>query len=926
MSKQPRYVVGIDLGTTNSALAYVDTEHGGGRIESLPIAQLVELGQLGERPALPSFLYIAGEHDVRPGDLRVPWSDDESFAVGELARDQGARVSGRLVSSAKSWLCHGGVDREAAILPWGAPDDVRKISPIDASRRYLEHLCGAWNHRFPRHPLPEQDVVLTIPASFDEVARELTVRAADAAGLHRVTLLEEPQAAFYAWVQRDEVSWEQQLRGRSLALVIDVGGGTTDFSLIRIRAEGAHVGLDRLAVGDHILLGGDNVDVALARRVETRLGERLDSQRWHQLTNVCRAAKEALLGEEPPEEVPIRIAGRGRSVIGGTLSASLRRDEVLDLVLDGFFSMVDTDAAPRSEARSGLQEWGLPFAAEPELTRHLAAFLRQHAGDPVPGSDALLGTPDVVLFNGGALKPPIIRERLTTQLTRWSGDAPVVLESAGLDLAVSRGAAYYGLVRRGVGVRIGGGSPRAFYVGLAAEGVADDQVETLCVVHRGMLEGEETEIDHPEFEVIANRPVSFPLFASSTRSGDSAGTVARIPRAELSDLPPLRTVLRYGRKLNQTALPVHVVSTLTELGTLELWLRSLRTDHRWRLQFTLREQGNAPAAADGDEPDTGELAISPERLEAAIAVLGGVFPVEGPGAGDPVKLTRQIEEACGAGKDAWPLAAIRQLWEALFAGRAARTTTAAHEARWLNLCGFTLRPGFGHENDEWRVQQLWRLYSEGLTFPRAVQGRVEWWNLWKRIAAGLSRPQQTELFNQVAPHLLPRLKARRKDKSAVGPQEIREYWQLVASCEQLAAGTKAELGAVLVENVRKGKASDAELWALGRLGARSPFHGPLNQVVARATVEDWVESLLASNWKKPESAVFALVQLARCVDDRERDLDGELRRRLAERLRPLPHGERAARLVTEFVPLEARERARILDESLPAGLRLKAEE
>jgi molecular chaperone DnaK (HSP70) len=925
MTKRARYAVGIDLGTTNSALAYVDTEHGGVRIESLPIAQLVDLGQVADRPSLPSFLYIAGEHDVRPGDLRVPWSDDESFAVGELAREQGARVSGRLVSSAKSWLCHGGVDREAPILPWGAPDDVRKISPIDASRRYLEHLCGAWSRRFPRHPLPEQDVVLTIPASFDEVARELTVRAATAAGLHHVTLLEEPQAAFYAWVQRDEESWEAQLRGRSLALVIDVGGGTTDFSLIRIRPDGAHVALDRLAVGDHILLGGDNIDVALARRIEERLGERLDSQRWHQLTNLCRAAKETLLGEDPPETLPIRLAGRGRAVIGGTLSATLTRQEVLDLVLDGFFPPVEADAQPRRTARAGLQEWGLPFAAEAELTRHLAAFLRQHAADPVPGSDAPLGTPDVLLFNGGALKPPVIRQCLAAQLARWSGAAPLVLESAGLDLAVSRGAAYYGLVRRGLGVRIGGGSPRAFYVGLAGADTPTDQVEALCVVHRGMLEGAETEIDHPHFEVIANRPVSFPLYASSTRSGDAAGAVARLRRDELSELPPIRTVLRFGRKLNQTTLPVHVVSALTELGMLELWLRSLRTDHRWRLQFKLREQGSAPAAADADEPDGGELSLSPERLAAAIAALGAVFPVEGPGSGDPVALTRQLEVACGAGKDAWPLDAIRALWEALFAGRAARQTTPAHEARWLNLCGFTLRPGFGHENDAWRIQQLWRLYSEGLTFPRAVQGRVEWWNLWKRIAGGLSRPQQTELFNQVAPHLLPRLRSRRKDKSAVGPQEIREYWQLVASCEQLAAGTKAELGAVLVDSVCKGKASSAECWALGRLGARSPFHGPLNQVVARATVEAWVEALLGCAWKKPDSVLFALVQLARCVDDRERDLDADLRRRLAEKLRPLPHGERAARLVREHVPLEARERARILDETLPAGLRLISE-
>jgi len=914
-----RYIVGIDLGTTNSAVAFAETT-AGGAIASFDVAQLVGEGSMAERPTLPSFLYIGGEHDVAPGALALPWDATRTYAVGEFARAQGARVPGRLVSSAKSWLCHGGVDRAAAILPWAAPEDVDKLSPVEASARYLDHLREAWGARFAAAPLAEQDVVLTVPASFDEVARELTLAAARRAGLTRVTLLEEPQAAFYAWIAAHAGDWETRLRPHRLALVVDVGGGTTDFSLIGITPDGERLALERLAVGDHILLGGDNIDVALARLLEPRLGEKLDSQRWHALTNLCRAAKETLLGDAPPSEVPIRLGGRGGAVIGGTLSGTLTRAEVEALVLDGFFPPVPADARPRKTPRVGLQEWGLPFAVEAEVPRHLAAFAAQHAGErPI----------DVVLFNGGALTPALIRDRLVAQLASWNGGAaPAVLDSASLDLAVSRGAAYYGLVRRGLGVRIGGGSPRAYFLGLApTAGLPPEAVDTVCLVARGMHDGQAVEITSPQFTVLANRPVSFPLFASSTRLGDAAGALVRAPRDTLTELPPIRTVLRFGKKLAATELPVHVGATLTEVGTLEVWCRSLTSEHRWRLQFALRD---ARPAADDDAPapeSTVELALGEERLEVARGVLATVFPATDAGAagtGDPLTLVRGLESGLDAGKDAWPLAVIRPLWDALLAGAAARGTTAAHEARWLNLCGFLLRPGFGDELDEWRVQQLWKLYSQGLRFPRAVQCRVEWWGLWKRIAGGLSRAQQQELFNQTAPWLLPRLKARIKDKrSLVGPQEVREYWQLLASCERLAAEAKTELGATLVPLVTKGKATDPEIWALGRLGARAPFAGPLNCVVPRMTVEGWVRALLDAPWRRPASLIFALVQLARCTGDRERDLDAALRAALAERLRAQPHGERAARLVSEVIPLEGQERARILDESLPVGLQLR---
>lgn len=926
--KGPRFIVGIDLGTTNSAVAYVELADPGRTVHSLPIMQLVREATTGERPSLPSFLYIAGKHELGPGALHLPWDQSRDYAVGEFAREQGARVPGHLVSSAKSWLCHGGVDREAPILPWGAADDVTRVSPVEASARYLQHIREAWTVRHPAAPLERQDVVLTVPASFDEVARELSVAAARRAGLERVVLLEEPQAAFYAWIQNHEEGWQDELGGARLAVVVDVGGGTTDFSLIGVRSIEGRLLLERHAVGDHILLGGDNIDVALARLLEPRLAAKLDSQRWHQLTSLCRTAKETLLNDAAPEEVTVRLVGRGGAVVGGTVSATLRAREVRELVVDGFFPQVEADATPRQDARAGLQEWGLPFAAEPEIPRHLASFLRKHAGDVPPESDTPLGLPDAILFNGGALKPPVMRQRLGSLLAGWSDRAPRVLESPDLDLAVARGAAYYGLVRRGRGIRIGGGSPRAYYIGVAAAGAPTPEsaaVRALCIAHRGMHEGEEIEVTDPEFEVIANRAVSFPLFMSSTRLGDRAGEVVSAPADTVAPLPPIRTVLRFGKKLEARRIPVHLLTRLTEVGTFEVWCHARTTDHRWRLQFQLREQGTEAAAAESTSAGEAESVVDEVPLAAAAAALAAVFPATAdPGAGDPVTLTRSLEDALTIGKDAWPLAAIRRLWDVLWEGRAHRADSAHHEARWLNLCGFLLRPGFGTDLDEWRVQQLWRLRSEGLCFPKAVQARTEWWNLWKRIAGGLTRPQQIQLYQEVAPALVPRLKAKAKDKLKANPQELRELWQLMASCERIGPEMKMELGRVLLTKAEAGKASDMDLWVLGRLGARAPFSGPINQALPRAEAERWAQALLAAG-VGPGAAVFCLVQIARCVGDRERDLDAALRERIAATLRPLPAGERAARMVTEPVPLAAAERSRILDESLPVGLVVRAE-
>lgn len=928
-----RYLVGIDLGTTNCAVAYVDTARSL-VVQHFPIPQLVTEATVGQQATLPSFLYLPGAHDLPLGSLALPWARERTYAVGQFARSQGARVPGRLISSAKSWLCHADVDRNAAILPWGAPPEMTKLSPVEASSRYLLHIREAWNNRMGKpHALEAQQVILTVPASFDEVARELTVRAAELAGLSQVTLLEEPQAAFYAWLAAHADSWQAQLHAGSRILVCDIGGGTTDLSLIGVTEGKSQLQLERLAVGDHLLLGGDNMDIALARMVEARLtkGGRLDAQRWHTLTHLCRVAKEDLFADVNRPSVTVTLTGRGSSVVGGTLSDTLRREEVEQIVLEGFFPRVEAEATPRRSARVGLQEFGLPYASEAEIPRHVALFLRQHGA---ANGEAML-KPDVLLFNGGALTPLAIRERIVEVVSSWFPAAneaawqPTVLTSTSLDLAVAYGAAYYGLVRRGQGIRIGGGSARAYYIGLGAtgQGSTDRYVQALCLVRHGMEEGEEVHLAEPEFAVLANQPVSFPLYASSIRTGDQAGSVLQLPVEELSMLPAIRTVLRFGKKTGAAQIPVQVSAKFTEVGTLELWCEAKQTNHRWRLQFQLRgESSVAPLPAPATISD--EHVIDEAVLHEAVQVLDVVFASGGTTTAlvvTPQTLTRQLEQVLGTNKENWPLSAVRQLWDALWERQKGRERSADHEARWLNLLGFCLRPGFGHTTDEWRLQQLWKMYPRGPINSNAVQCRAEWWNLWKRVAGGLSRQQQQVIYNDVAPWLLPKLKNKIKSgRSKVGPQELREMWQVMGSCERLSPDVKADLGDELVRLVEKDKASDQETWALARIGARALIYGPANCVVRRETAAAWLERLLRNEWKKPEALGFVVVQIARCTGDRTRDLDSDLCRRVAERLRSLPAGERWAKQVLEVVTLEEKEQMRILDESLPVGLRIQA--
>ncbi|MBN1418448.1 MAG: Hsp70 family protein [Planctomycetes bacterium] len=593
-----RFVVGIDLGTTNCALAYADAREDPPRIRTFPVPQITRGGAVLDRPVLPSFIYLAPEGERPRGDL--PAYLREPSIAGEFARDRGWEVPFRLVSSAKSWLCHGGVDRTSPILPWGAPDEVPHLSPVEASAAYIRHLRGAWDDRIARGDpalvLDAQEIVLTVPASFDAVARDLTVRAAESAGL-RVTLIEEPTAAFYAWLDATGDAWRERVRVGDRVLVCDVGGGTTDFTLVAVGDDAGSLALERVAVGSHLLVGGDNMDLALALAVRDRLaaeGRRLDAWQLRALWFAARGAKEAILADPTRSSHEISILGRGRGVVAGTIATALERGTVERTVLEGFFPQVGWDAVPELRRRAGLQEVGLPYEADPAVTRHMAAFLREHRA--VAGAGEPFAAPTALLLNGGVLKSAALRDRLADVLDGWLTDTGLGsarrLEGTDVDLAVARGAAYYGLVRRGKGVRVRGGSPRSYYIGVesalpSVPGMAPP-LKAVCLVPFGMEEGQEVEVPGQEFSLAVGRPAEFRFLSSSIRK-DAPGETIEDWEGEIEEVAPLETVLEGGAGDAGRSVRVRLHARLSEVGTLEL--ACVAPDgRRWKLEFNTRER------------------------------------------------------------------------------------------------------------------------------------------------------------------------------------------------------------------------------------------------------------------------------------------------------------------------------------------------
>ncbi len=948
MRSTSRYVIGIDLGTTNSAVAYIDTRESGHfdlpRMVNFDLLQLVAEGELQRRPTLPSFLYFTSETERDTGGLRLPWDEHPTAVAGVLAREQGALVPGRWVASAKSWLCHDAVDRTAKILPWGAEPTQQACSPVEAAARYLSHIREAWNHKFAPDAatykafrFEHQEIVLTVPASFDEEARELTVQAARDAGIEHLTLLEEPQAAFYAWSVAHHDTLRHDLTDGDLVLICDVGGGTTDLSLIRVRIIDDAIHFERTAIGEHVLLGGDNVDLALAHRIEAKLGHpQLTARQRQALRRQSCTAKEHLLSNPDTERLPISILGSGRAVVGEALNTELTRDEVIDTLLDGFLPCTERDEIPGRDRRVGLRELGLPYAHDPGITRHLARFLATSVdADHFQATTTLaahgesqpeLACPDAILFNGGFFAPPLTRERIVDVITTWFSEhglqwRPKVLRNDTPDAAVAVGAAYYGHVRHTGGLRIHGGSARVYYVGVQSDSHPTDyQVQAVCVMPRGTEESTVLELSHHVFTVLTNQPVSFALYSSTTRH-DAHGAVVTLDEDDVRRHAPLITVLRYGKRSRQVELAVQLTGHVTEVGTLELWCQSQKTEHRWRLQFQLR--GTTPREETEAPPsDATQNLISDASLHAAERRIRAVFGgskdrIEGEPV-TPEELIGKLEATLGYGRDSWPLVTIRTLCDQLLDVAEGRKKNKQVEARWLNLFGFCLRPGFSAVLDEWRIEQARKIYLAGLTYPNHLDCQVQWLILWRRVAGGLNAGQQHELYQR---HLALVGAGGKKRNKRHNRQVELEAWRLLASLERLPVPERVALGQELLGKLTQHPTNKSYVWSLGRLGARIPFAGPLNCVIPADTAAAWLQALLDLPNLTPDIA-STIIQLGARTDDPVRDINDELRHVALTKLSAARCPETLRQSLYEYLPPARTDVARIFGESLPAGLRL----
>ena len=931
----PRYAIGIDLGTTNCALAWVDLRAKPLRVEVLAVPQLAALGSVARNPLLPSCFYFATESEAAAQRFNPFATGDEDnlpYAVGMFANDQMNTLPGRVIHSAKSWLAHAGIDREARILPY-ASDEIPaadRLSPVEASAAFLAYLKEAWDHNFAHddadNAFERQRVVVTVPASFDEGAQTLTRKAAELAGYPaELRLLEEPQAAFYAWLDsagqppgaRLLQALPELAQSAQTVVVCDIGGGTSDFSLFRIEPVASPRELpriERIATSDHLLLGGDNIDLALAHLLEDRLkppGEdRLSRRQWAHLVPQARQLKERILsGEgESGEVFHVSVPGAGASLFASALSATVSGTEVRRMVLDGFFPLTAAGERPGVRA-GGLRELGLPYAADSAISRHLAAFLDGQAVDGV-------------LFAGGSLRPAYLQERLLALIESWQGRRPALLALADMSLAIAQGAARFGALLDSAHGRIRGGYPRSVYLELQQDkaGAAPDLV---CVLPQGFGEGRRIELASPSFNLLVNRPVRFTTYTSHRRPEDQPGDLVPLTAGAFHPLPPLHTALVLddegfsARKAAELGISVRLEAALTELGLLQLALHSAERDKRWQLEFNLRKPVIEGEAAPEVRRDN--LGVAPEAAVAAaerIELYYGKKQALGPK--DNVKsLGRDLERLLGQDRSRWSVPLLRALWPALYPGITRRNRSLDHENAWLYLAGFVLRPGYGSELDPWRMVQLWECFGLGLAHRKEKSAQSNWWMMWRRTAGGLLAEQQEALWADALPQL------------QRSPAEFVEGTRLLGTLERVPLAERAELAERLLDLILKGKAGQQShtYWTLGRLLGRLPLYTASETVLPAAAVEEAFGRTEPLDWRKLGLQALVPVFCAACrmTGERSLDIQDALRGRVIDKLKRSGASEEQLRCLRSRCEVTTAERNQLFGEELPAGLSLAAD-
>ncbi|BBI18147.1 hsp70 family protein [Neochlamydia sp. S13] len=921
-----RYIIGIDLGTTNSCISYVDTQHPKASIQSFAVPQLLGPSYIGLRHTLPSFVYLSAPMEWQGAALDLPWKKNNDTFVGFFAHAHGARVPTRLVQSAKSWLSYSVANRNDKILPPEASEADQKISPLEATAHYLNHIRHAWNYLMaksnPEAEFEQQEIVLTVPASFDEVARRLTVEAAKMAGFIHLTLLEEPQAAFYSWISLHENQWQQQMQAGQTILVCDVGGGTTDFSLIEVQQGKSELTLNRRAVGDHLLLGGDNMDIALAHYLEERLSHEYGKRdfqliQWLQLKHQAKAAKEALLenAASAVDHFTVLLQGSGSAVVKGSLSIQVKRQEVAHLLLNGFFAQYSLEEALQLRRSTGFRMVGLPYEEEPSITKHLATFLKRSQFQKAP---------DYILFNGGSMKPTIFQQALICSLERWyPGSQTKILESVGLDIAVARGAAYYGKVRRGYGVRIASGIPKTYYLGIDVkkfDGTVSNQALTL--LPRGAEEGASYQCEHT-FSLRPNVPVSFSLYTSQVRLDDQKGDIIEIDNQELQAMPAIHTILRVGKKqLSESVLdniPVKLHIKLTAIGTLEVWLQSPTTGHRWPLEFQVRQISGQENNVSSLESKRQDESFDSSYLKSSQEYLREIFT----SSTKAEKMMEKLENYLDRARLDWPLSLLRGLFDTLLSLADQRKASADLEPRWWNMIGFFLRPGFGYPLDDFRIKELWKIILGDFKLAKSFECLIQQWICYRRIAGGLNKGQQIQLANDILATLLPNKTSKIILKSKNDIYSYSEKIRTLASFEWLDLALKRKIGLAILTRICADEAVAADYWALGRIGARHLIYGSLAYVVPSEECSRWIESLLKLSPHDP--LAHLLGQLARKTAHREVDISQTTLDNILNTFSLLPQHEHLQRMLTQTATLTLQEQEQAFGEKLPAGLILERE-
>ncbi|EGQ8921466.1 TPA: Hsp70 family protein [Vibrio parahaemolyticus] len=929
----PRFLVGIDLGTTNTVVAYCEITDNleQSEVSLFDIDQLIGPGEVVRKPLLPSFRYHPAVGQISPSDLTLPWDNEpvagdiNNVIVGEWARELGAKVEGRQVSSAKSWLSHQAVNRNSDILPWAGAQDVDKVSPVIASASYLNHIRQAWNYRHPSNKLEDQDVVVTVPASFDETARKLTLEAAELAGLKKIVLLEEPQAVCYDWYARHQQTAADELKDLPLILVCDVGGGTTDLSLIEAKFTHDDLALDRIGVGEHLMLGGDNLDLALAHLAESRFSQnkKLTAASLTKLIQQTRKAKENLLSTSAPDEVKITMLGSGSKLLGGTKSIALSKQEVHQIALDGFFPLSDFSEVP-DKRRSAVVEFGLPYVADPAVSKHVAEFLTQHQ----QVSRAALGIEDDkqnaipvgLLLNGGVFNSDLVTERVTTLLSDWRGAPVTVLDNPHPDWSVALGAVAFGKARRGAQLKIGGGAARSYFLHLQEK---NKMGKALCLLAKGTEEGHEIRLSGRRFSLTLGEPVRFNLLTSThdTLTNNTAiqnGVMVDVDPDLFAPLPPYITTLEgEGAELQanqKERVEVQLACQLTEVGTLKMECVSAEDDKkRWELEFEVRNK----QADDGEE-----IQLHP-RLNECKELIARLYSGNKKSAeGNEIKtLAKDLEKKLGK-RDEWDFTTLRQLFDTFAQGRKRRRRSEQHEKNWLRLAGFALRPGFGDPTDSWRIEQVWGLYQQNIQFKNH-QGWTDWWVFWRRIAGGLSQEQQETILADIAKYLHPG--AMKNPQSAKAAQEMgyESMVRLSASLEHLEVEDKVLLATwFLSKAINQNQFEQAHWWAMGRLASRTPLYGSQHNVIPREQAEQWLPKLLEQNWLKEPMIAFAAVMICRKTGDRLFDISDDYREQVLTKLKQSKVPESWVSLVEEVKELSESESKRVFGDALPSGLTL----